>query len=132
MVPRFPARPTTVGGTDPDNNVQTDNNGYLAGTNIQSLPITLTSGGEVNDGDANANNNPTVDFGLVGYNLGNRVWADVNNNGLIDPTESGIPNVTVRLLTSAGTPADSVLARPKRDGSFINSEQSTKSKPLPK
>jgi uncharacterized repeat protein (TIGR01451 family) len=29
--------------------------------------------------------------------LGGRVWFDANNNGVVDPTEAGIPNVTINL-----------------------------------
>ncbi|MDB6076146.1 MAG: hypothetical protein JWO89_3786, partial [Verrucomicrobiaceae bacterium] len=32
--------------------------------------------------------------------LGDLVWADANNNGVKDPSESGIPGVTVQLFTS--------------------------------
>jgi len=34
--------------------------------------------------------------------IGDRVWNDVNKNGIQDPGESGVPNVTVRLYTSTG------------------------------
>ena len=94
---------TPVSGGDPDTNPSdTDNNGTQVGAFVESPVFSLTVGGEVGDGDANANNNPSVDFGLSGYSLGNRVWADVNNNGLIDPTESGIGGTTVRLYASNG------------------------------
>jgi hypothetical protein len=39
--------------------------------------------------------------------LGNRVWNDLNNNGLQDAGEPGIPGVTVELLDAAGNPIDS-------------------------
>jgi SdrD B-like domain/Secretion system C-terminal sorting domain len=49
----------------------------------------------------------TVDLGL--YNstnnlnsLGDKVWNDINANGLLDGTEAGVPNITVRLLDGTG------------------------------
>lgn len=38
--------------------------------------------------------------------IGNRVWSDLNNNGLQDATEPGIQGVTVELLDAAGNPID--------------------------
>lgn len=38
--------------------------------------------------------------------IGNRVWADLNNNGLQDAGEPGIQGVTVELLDAAGNPVD--------------------------
>ncbi len=53
----------------------------------------------------------TIDLGI--YNttnnlnsLGDKVWNDVNKDGLQDATEAGVPNVTVRLLNGAGTPVN--------------------------
>jgi hypothetical protein len=45
----------------------------------------------------------TVDAGLVSpsYSIGNRVWFDQNDNGIIDGGEYGIAGVTVRLYTAA-------------------------------
>jgi SdrD B-like domain/Domain of unknown function DUF11 len=45
----------------------------------------------------------TVDAGLVApsYSIGNRVWFDENDNGIIDNGEYGIGAVTVRLYTAA-------------------------------
>src|SRR5207253_215508 len=37
------------------------------------------------------------------YDVGNRVWIDANNNGLLDGNEQGIDNVTVRLLSNSAT-----------------------------
>jgi protocatechuate 3,4-dioxygenase beta subunit len=39
--------------------------------------------------------------------IGNRVWNDLNNNGLQDAGEPGIQGVTVELLDAAGNPIDS-------------------------
>lgn len=54
----------------------------------------------------NGNSNLTMDFGFFGvvttYSLGNRVWLDSNNNGVIDPSEPGIGNVVLNLYTVTG------------------------------
>lgn len=46
----------------------------------------------------------TNDAGILlrGANLGNRVWIDINNNGIQDAGELGLNGVTVTLLNSAG------------------------------
>jgi hypothetical protein len=53
----------------------------------------------------------TIDLGL--YNatnnlnsLGDKVWNDLNNDGLLNGTEAGVPNVTVRLLDNTGAPVN--------------------------
>jgi hypothetical protein len=38
--------------------------------------------------------------------LGNKVWYDLNNNGLQDAGETGVQSVTVELLDAAGNPVD--------------------------
>ena len=51
--------------------------------------------------------NLSVDFGFHRpFSLGNRVWLDVNNNGILDGGEAGIGSVVVNLLDSAGNPVD--------------------------
>ncbi len=46
---------------------------------------------------------PNVDFGFApSYSLGNRVWVDVNNDGLLNNSELGLSGVTVTLLDSSG------------------------------
>ena len=63
-----------------------------------------------NNGETDPNSNLTVDFGVFPatyYSIGNRVWSDTNNDGVHDPTESGIPGVAVNLYLDAdqdGTP----------------------------
>jgi hypothetical protein len=39
-------------------------------------------------------------------NVGDRVWQDLNSNGIQDPGEPGVENVTVQLYTSSGTLVD--------------------------
>jgi SdrD B-like domain len=46
---------------------------------------------------------PTLDIGFQAvYSLGNRVWVDANNNGTVDPTESGLDGVIVNLRDGSG------------------------------
>ncbi len=48
-----------------------------------------------------------VDFGYTGGSLGDRVWNDVNGNGVQDPDEPGIPGATVKLANGTTTTTDS-------------------------
>jgi protocatechuate 3,4-dioxygenase beta subunit len=71
----------------------------------------------VADSDTNANRrvvtNPTLDAGVVPrLSLGDVVWVDVDRDGQLDPTESGIPGATVTLLDSAGNPVTDVFGNP--------------------
>jgi hypothetical protein len=95
-----------IGGTaatssDPDNNVDNDNNGILnAGGEYRSNAITLTTGFE----PTNGNDNYTLDFALRGTAcVGDLVWSDLNCNGLQDAGEPGIANVEVSMTFSDGT-----------------------------
>lgn len=71
------------------------------GVYINTIPAgALTADGGI------TNNNPANATLTVSsnYSLGNRVWYDTNNNGLIDfGTEQGISNVRVQLFDSTGT-----------------------------
>mgnify|MGYP006269710195 CR=1 FL=1 len=93
---------------DPDDDTNDDDNGdEETATTIRSQAITLTSNGEpTDDGDTDANTNLTVDFGIVGYSLGNYVWLDADNSGDVNGTEMGIDGVTVRLLNGDDTEYD--------------------------
>ncbi len=67
------------------------------------------------DSDANVTTGKTVDTHLITddmtwdagivplASIGDRVWIDINNNGLQDPLEADFAGVTVNLLNSAGT-----------------------------
>ncbi len=96
----------TEPASDPDNDIDNDDNGTTAGAVVRSLPVTLTAGGEpVTDGDTDPNTNLTVDFGFVPsgtLSLGNFVWIDLNNNAQVDAGEPGAPGVTVRLIAANG------------------------------
>ena len=82
---------------------------------IASTVVTLTPGGEPPipvDTDG-TNGNLTIDFGFYRMLLGNLVWNDRNRNGTWEPTEPGVPNVTVRLLN----PISTVLQSTQTDAS---------------
>lgn len=98
------AYPSTSGTPQAlDNGVDNDNNGIQTAKSqpITSPLIALAPGTEpVNDGDSDANTNLSVDFGLtVSMSIGNLVWADTNNNGIKDASETGIGGVTVQLFS---------------------------------
>ncbi|MEZ4732231.1 MAG: SdrD B-like domain-containing protein [Caldilineaceae bacterium] len=63
-----------------------------------TAPITLNAGEQ----------NPDVDAGLLAptLSLGNRVWYDVNNNGAIDGSESGLAGVRVELYRDSDGSGD--------------------------
>ena len=64
-----------------------------------NVAIALTTG-------VYGDHNHTYDFGFTNtstVSLGNRVWNDVNNNGVLDAGETGLANVTVNLYDAAGT-----------------------------
>ncbi len=91
----------TVGVDDDDNGVQ---NGQF----VVSAPFTATPGtnaGSIVSSDTTGTTvNPSIDFGIVAdlYDLGNRVWFDTNNNGLLDAGEQPVAGVTVTLQTATG------------------------------
>ncbi|MDH3493628.1 MAG: carboxypeptidase regulatory-like domain-containing protein, partial [Acidobacteriota bacterium] len=112
------------------------------------LPTTpdadLTSNGDARDSDGivytgdrvkalfttgdYGSNNHKFDFGFVPaagafpvYSLGNRVWFDTDNDGIIDPAESGVSNVSVSIFRdsdgnglpdSPGSPVSTVSTDP--------------------
>jgi hypothetical protein len=66
----------------------------------------LTGAIELSSGE----NDNTIDAGLLEtpppptkYNLGDRVWNDLNQNGIQETNEPGIAGITVNLLNSGGT-----------------------------
>jgi hypothetical protein len=96
-------------GTDSDANLVVNPSGSpAAGT----FPVVgFTSGGI-------GANNHTYDFGFTSsavYSLGNRIWFDTNNNGMINAGEVGISNVSVSIF--ADTNADGT---PDTIGSPVN------------
>ena len=108
--------------TDLDDNGMLQNSGTFNGGVIAST-VTLGPGiadepaaesdlaiaGEQGQPDRQAN--MTVDFGFYHMEIGNLVWGDVNNNGVLDgSTESGIPGVTVELWPAVVGPTTTALA----------------------
>ncbi len=107
--------------TNPNLDVDNNDNGLGTGdwvsgtTTLGSLPLTPPFGtepadeidtrdGSDDDPDTgvagsypDAQSNYSVDFGFYRLTLGNQVWFDENDNGVIDPTEVGIENVVVNL-----------------------------------
>lgn len=81
-----------------------DSNGALVGTGaVYAIPCS--------DLSAPGFNNHTYDFGFTPaqvvptHSLGNYVWIDANNDGLVTANEAAVPNgVVVELLTAAGAP----------------------------
>ncbi|MCB8925924.1 MAG: carboxypeptidase regulatory-like domain-containing protein [Ardenticatenaceae bacterium] len=67
-------------------------------------------------------NDPTWDGGLYALpaSIGNYVWLDANQNGRQDPTEFGIPNVTVNLYDYDGNPRGSTTTAFDGSYSFTN------------
>ncbi|MBK6480882.1 MAG: hypothetical protein IPF93_22140 [Saprospiraceae bacterium] len=59
-----------------------------------------------NDGTtSDANNNLTIDFGLIPmHSIGNMVWIDANNNGLVDAGEMGSTGreAVLHIVTQSG------------------------------
>ncbi len=84
--------------SDPDNNVDNDDNGTDTINGVVSGVISLNPSFEpTTDGD-DANGNLTLDFGFFEpLTLGNLVWNDLNNNGVVDAGEAGIDGVRVEL-----------------------------------
>ncbi|MFN8060706.1 MAG: SdrD B-like domain-containing protein [Vicinamibacterales bacterium] len=113
----------TAGSANPNSDIDNDDNGTVLGSGtVRSGVVTLTTNGEpVNDGDADANSNLTIDFGFFqpptvlpgALSLGNLVWRDLNGNGRADAGEPGIPGVVVRLFNGA---ASALLATTSTDG----------------
>ena len=80
-------------------------------TDGKTAPFALGVGAEIDDGDTNANNDPTQDCGLVKQivpptpvSVGNYIWEDADKDGIQDAAEKGIAGVTVTLTDKNGNP----------------------------
>ena len=102
--------PTATGDAITDD--ETDHGDAFAGgirTGVIALAPLTEPTGENPDNDLvtrDANENLTWDIGVVPeFSLGNEVWLDLNDNGMIDETEAYVPDgVGVNLLRADGTP----------------------------
>ncbi len=104
---------STPTSTDPNDGVDQDDNGidqtsptgdyFVQSGAVAVGPFSPTSeAGPDNDPTTPDNHeNLTVDFGFTQFSLGNQVWADENNDGVLDPTEDPISGVLVHLFTDA-------------------------------
>jgi uncharacterized repeat protein (TIGR01451 family)/LPXTG-motif cell wall-anchored protein len=70
----------------------------VATTNTATVHVTGSSGGSV---PADQSASASV---AVTYSLGNRVWLDINHDGLRGSTEPGIDGVVLELLDATGAP----------------------------
>lgn len=107
---------------DPDDDVNDDDNGTTVTTVVASAAVTLSSNTEpTSDGDADPNTNLTVDFGVFQLAaLGDRVWLDLNNDGVQTPGEPGVAGVTVRLYNGVGTVLSTTTTDPSGFYGFTN------------
>ncbi len=103
-------------GPDADlDNDDDDDNGTNVFGGIRTATLDLTTTAEptadddtspvgVTDPAADADANYTVDFGLWRpVSIGNLVWSDVDDDGIYDIGEPGVPGVPVRLFAADGT-----------------------------
>jgi protocatechuate 3,4-dioxygenase beta subunit len=96
---------------DIDNNDNGINSTSYLSDGIRSGTVTLgpteptgeTDLGPQGTGQPDDRSNLTVDFGFYTMSLGNQVWIDTNNNGVIDAGETGLDGVTVNLYAADGT-----------------------------
>jgi uncharacterized repeat protein (TIGR01451 family) len=105
LIPPFAYEPAP----DPDASAADgDDDGTLAGAVARSAPVTLAAGGEpLAEGDvpAPADNTPdgsanlTVDFGFYApLSLGNLVWRDADNDGVVSPGDGPAPGIAGRAV----------------------------------
>jgi hypothetical protein len=97
------------------------------GSNIQNnSDANVTTGKTASFSLKQGDRNASIDAGLFVttvsgiYQLGDKVWYDTNKNGLQDPTEIGVPGVTVNLFLNgtddlAGTADDLLVGQTTTD-----------------
>lgn len=91
------------GGTMPIGYVTCDMTVAVTGPNPGSY-TNIIPANSITNNEGVSNTSPTQDtLILTPFSLGNRVWYDTNNNGLVDGTEVGIPGVRVELYRDNGT-----------------------------
>ncbi len=82
--------------------------GDVDGPNDNQIPVSINAGDRVTGRD--------FFDARVGV-IGDRVWEDLNANGVQDPGEPGLPNVTVRLLNELGETVDTTQTC--ADGNYL-------------
>ena len=95
--------------SDPDANINNDDDGTQMGAPdgnlvIMSDLVTMQLYDEpINDGDTDNTTNYDIDFGIIPLlAIGNMVWEDLNNNGLMDSGEPGIEGIETILYKDGG------------------------------
>ena len=92
-------------------NMDNDDNGFADSGAIRTGVMLMRPGTlPVNDGDSDSNTNFDVDFGFYQLSLGNRVFEDMNNDGLLGAGEAGEANVLVELFDDLEAPLVTPLA----------------------
>ncbi|MCX6855869.1 MAG: putative Ig domain-containing protein, partial [Verrucomicrobia bacterium] len=98
--------PTAAPAVNLDNGVDNDSNGLQpggTGTAVNSPVITLALSTEPGSSGA-TNRDMSIDFGFcASMSIGNLVFSDLNNNGLVDVGEGGVSGVQVELFRSTDT-----------------------------
>ncbi len=123
--------PGTITGTNTDDGIDslTPQVGGIASPVIELGPgqevDTETDkgpGGDGTNGEEVTNSNLTLDFGFYKpMAIGNRVWFDVDGDGLIGPTENGAPGVSVSLFedeNNDGVPDGAVITETTDAGGY--------------
>jgi len=77
--------------------------------------------GDETGNDTDNQSNLTIDFGFYELRLGNRVWFDTDNDGTLDPNESGIGGVRVDLWVDEDE--DGIADDMNGDGVIDDSDQ---------
>ena len=103
-----PLWPLASAGVNLDNGVDNDSNGIQSGgsgTAVSSPVINLALGKEPgNLASGGGNQDMTVDFGFTAaMTMGNFVFSDVNNNGVVDAGDTGVSGAQLELYSSTDT-----------------------------
>jgi hypothetical protein len=104
-----PTSPVAAGNDEKDHGTPTAAGGNIQSPNFSFSNLGTTTNGQVPTAATAVTTQPQLDFGLVPtFSLGNRVWFDGNNNGLVDGAETGVDGVVVELLVET-TPGSGVF-----------------------
>ena len=106
----FTSSPDTATSSDPDTDVDDDDNGVLVGAGtVRSALVTLAPGTEPVSEDPDPHTNLTLDFGVFQpllppptVSVGDFVWRDTNGDGDVDAGEPGLSGVTLHLYAADG------------------------------